>query len=55
MCSSDLYDYTSYEDDVPYYTMIIQEDGRKIKLLLDLTEEMLHTMKTQFPERVYFA
>ena len=35
--------------------MIIQEDGRKIKLLLDLTEEMLHTMKTQFPERVYFA
>ena len=49
------YDYTSYEDDVPYYTMIIQEDGRKIKLLLDLTEEMLHTMKTQFPERVYFA
>ena len=49
------YDYTSYEDDVPYYTMIIREDGRKIKLLLDLTEEMLHTMKTQFPERVYFA
>ena len=49
------YDYTSYEDDVPYYTMIIQEDGRKIKLLLDLTEEMLHTMKTQFPEWVYFA
>ena len=49
------YDYTSYEDDVPYYTMIIREDGRKIKLLLDLTEEMLHTMKTQFPEKVYFA
>ena len=37
------------------YTMIIREDGRKIKLLLDLTEEMLHTMKTQFPEKVYFA
>ena len=49
------YDYTSYEDDVPYYTMIIRENGRKIKLLLDLTEEMLHTMKTQFPEKVYFA
>ena len=49
------YDYTSYEEDVPYYTMIIREDGRKIKLLLDLTEEMLHTMKTQFPEKVYFA
>ena len=49
------YDYTSYEDDVPYYTMIIKEDGQKIKLLLDLTEEMLHTIKTQFPEKVYFA
>ena len=33
------YDYTSYEDDVPYYTMIIREDGRKIKLLLDLTDD----------------
>ena len=49
------YDYTSYEDDVPYYTMIIKEDGQKIKLLLDLTEEMLHTIKIQFPEKVYFA
>ena len=38
-----------------YYTMIIKEDGRKIKLLLDLTEEMLHTIKTQHPEKVYFA
>mgnify|MGYP000473703004 CR=1 FL=1 len=34
------------------YTMIIKEDGRKIKLLLDLTEEMLHTIKTQHPEKV---
>ena len=49
------YDYTSYDDNTPYYTMIIKEDGRKIKLLLDLTEEMLHTMKTQHPEKVYFA
>ena len=49
------FDYTSYDDEIPYYTMIIREDGRKIKLLLDLTEEMLHTMKTQFPEKVFFA
>ena len=49
------YDYTSYDDNIPYYTMIITEDGRKIKLLLDLTEEMLHMMKTQHPEKVYFA
>ena len=48
------FDYTSYDDNIPYYTMIIKEDGRKIKLLLDLTEEMLHTMKTQHPEKVYF-
>ena len=49
------FDYTSYDDNVPYYTMIIKEDGRKIKLLLDLTEEMLHTIKAQHPEKVYFA
>lgn len=49
------FDYTSYDDNTPYYTMIIKEDGRKIKLLLDLTEEMLHTIKTQHPENVYFA
>ena len=49
------YDYTSYEEDTPYYTMIIKEDGRKIKLLLDLTEEMLHTLKTRYPRKVFFA
>ena len=49
------YDYTSYDDNVPYYTMIIREDGRKIKLLLDLTEEMLHVMKAQNPSKVFFA
>ena len=49
------YDYTSYDDDVPYYTMIVTEDGNKIKLLLDLTEEMLHTIKMQHPQKVYFA
>lgn len=49
------YDYTSYDDDVPYYTMIVKEDGNKIKLLLDLTDEMLHTIKTVHPQKVYFA
>lgn len=53
--AAEKYDYTSYDDNTPYYTMIIKEDGRKIKLLLDLTEEMLHTIKTQHPEKVYFA
>ena len=49
------YDYTSYDDDVPYYTMFVKEDGNKIKLLLDLTDEMLHTIKTLHPQKVYFA
>ena len=49
------YDYTSYDDEVPYYTMIVTEDGNKIKLLLDLTDEMLHTIKTLHPQKVYFA
>ena len=49
------YDYTSYDDEGPYYTMIVTEDGNKIKLLLDLTDEMLHTIKTLHPQKVYFA
>lgn len=49
------YDYTSYDDNIPYYTMIVKENGHKIKILLDLTEEMLHMIKTQHPEKVYFA
>lgn len=49
------YDYTSYEDDIPYYTMIIKDGGKKIKLLLDLTDDMLQMMKTMFPQKVFFA
>lgn len=49
------YDYTSYEDDIPYYTMIIKEDGKKIKLLLDLTDEMMQRIKHMYPEKVFFA
>ena len=32
------YDYTSYDDSVPYYTMIVREDGQRLKLLLDLND-----------------
>ena len=48
------YDYTSYEEDVPYYTMIIFENGTKIKLLLDLEREMLLAIKKQHPQKVFF-
>ena len=48
------YDYTSYEEDTPYYTMIAIEDRQKIKLLLDLSEEMLQTMKRSYPSKVFF-
>lgn len=47
------YDYTSYEENVPYYTMIIMEDRQKIKILLDLDEEMLGAMKRMYPDRVF--
>lgn len=49
------FDYTSYDDNIPYYTMIITEDGRKIKLLLDLSEEMLDAMRRICPGRVKLA
>lgn len=47
------YDYTSYDDEVPYYTMIIMENRQKIKLLLDLDGEMLDLMKRTYPQKVY--
>lgn len=47
------YDYTSYEEDTPYYTMIILEDREKIKLLLDLSEGMLQAMKRMYPNKVF--
>ncbi len=49
------YDYTSYDDDIPYYTMIIMEGKRKIKILLDLNQEMLHAIKSVYPDKVFFA
>ncbi len=49
------YDYTSYEEDIPYYTMIAIEDQVKIKLLLDLNEEMLQVLKREYPDRVFIA
>ena len=47
------YDYTSYEPEVEYYTMIIENGQRKIKLLLDLDEAMLRVLKQKFPKRVF--
>lgn len=49
------YDYTSYEEDTPYYTMIIMENREKIKLLLDLNDEMLQTIKRRYPDRVFLS
>lgn len=49
------YDYTSYEDDIPYYTMIIHDGKRKIKVLMDFDEEWLLKMKQWYPEKVYLS
>lgn len=47
------YDYTSYEPEIPFYTMIILENRKKIKLLLDLDEDMLQAMKRINPQKVF--
>lgn len=47
------YDYTSYDDSVPYFTVIARKDGRKIKILMDLDDAMLRVLKTRMPDRVY--
>ena len=47
------FDYTSYEDNTPYYTMIINENNEKIKLLLDLDDEILENIKRKYPNIVF--
>lgn len=49
------YDYTSYEEDKPFYTMIIMENRKKIKLLLEMSDNMLQTIKRRYPDRVYLS
>lgn len=46
------YDYTSYEDNIPYYTMIIGSGGHRTKFLLDLDEEMLGYLSRMYPGKV---
>ncbi len=41
------FDYTSYKPDVPYYTMIVAQDGIRIKLLLDLTREAVERIRRE--------
>ncbi len=47
------YDYTSYDEDTPYYTLIAVEDRVKIKLLLDLNGEMLTAFAAGCPGKVF--
>ena len=47
------YDYTSYDDDIPYYTMIIYSGKEKVKLLLDLDEEWLREIKRHHYTNVF--
>ena len=46
------YDYTSYNENTPYYTMIVKEDGQKIKLLLDLNREAISLIRNACPGAV---
>ena len=41
------YDYTSYQEGVAWYTMIVREDGRLIKLLLDLDERAIDMIRRE--------
>ena len=48
------YDYTSYDDEIPYYTVIMRVDRyKKIKLLLDLDMEWLMAIKRKNPQKVF--
>lgn len=41
------FDYTSYDDSIPYYTMIVREDGQRVKLLLDLTDAAIDRIRRE--------
>ncbi len=38
-------DYTSYQEDIPYYTVIAEAEGKPLKLLLDLTPEAIRLIR----------
>ena len=46
------YDYTSYADGVPWYTLIAREDGETVKLLLDLNDEAIRAIRRSNREAV---
>lgn len=41
------YDYTSYAEGVPWYTLIARENGREIKLLLDLNDAAIRAVRRE--------
>ena len=45
-------DYTSYREDVPYYTMIVRDEPKPLKLLLDLTPEAIRLIRRRRPGAV---
>lgn len=48
------FDYTSYDKNIPYYTMIIRTGSHEqIKVLLDLTDDMMMRMKRKYTQKVY--
>ena len=47
------FDYTSYDDNIPYYTMITYEDKEKIKLIYTLHGNKFHAlMKVVLPSSI---
>ena len=45
-------DYTSYKEEIPYYTMIAEEDGKPLKLLLDLNDDAIRLIRRRNREAV---
>ena len=45
-------DYTSYREDVPYYTVIVRDEPRMLKLLMDLTPEAIRLLRRRNRETV---
>ncbi len=46
------YDFTSYEEDIPYYTMIVKSEEETVKMLMDLDNMTIDRLKRLYPDKV---
>ncbi|MEI3339031.1 MAG: hypothetical protein V8R80_02975 [Eubacterium sp.] len=47
------YDYTSYDDDIPYYRIIVMENKQKINIAAVSRQYEMLALKRLYPQKIY--